>query len=70
MEPKFLFTPGFLSQQLQRSVYDINEALKELGIEPCLQINDVAHYNGTVFFQLREHFKEQEGGQAAEHIRR
>jgi hypothetical protein len=66
---KFIFSAGFLSQKFQRSVYDINEAVRELGIEPSITINDVQHFDGVIFFKLREFFREQERQKQSESVR-
>jgi len=66
---KTLFSPAYLSQLFQSSVYHIRLAAKELGIEPALILDDIERYDGAAFFKLRDYFQKQKAGDGAERIR-
>jgi len=64
-----LYSPGYLSQIFQSSVYHIRLACQELGIEPAQVWDDIERYDGAAFLKLQAYFQSQKAGDNAERIR-
>jgi hypothetical protein len=64
-----LYSPAYLSQIFQSSVFHIRLIAEELEIEPVLILDDIERYDGAAFFKLRDYFQKQKAGDNAERIR-
>jgi lambda repressor-like predicted transcriptional regulator len=64
-----LYSPGYLSQLFQSSVYHVRLIAGELGIAPAQIWDDVERYDGHAFLKLQEYFQSKKAGDNAERTR-
>lgn len=51
--PQAYYSVGVLASRFQISVPWIRQYLADKGIQPAFYLNDIDHYDGTAFLELR-----------------